>query len=482
MAFIGIGSASKYNIYILVATISKLLLDCLIGLNPLNKEHPGTFFNFIPILTSHSIFQNLLEFLGFMLASISIFLISLLINKNITKNKSRTYSDQYSDLKIKSLKQNDKKPYIDIILVSLLFPINILIRTFLYLNFLDLELWMLEIIFISFLSLKIFNIKINRHKKAAMFIVIPLLIIQFISSSLPQTKHKDKNNEDILDYNIFKIIGKKVGYYYIPILYITYISITLMRDYSWIKSKYLMDKKSISICLILFLTGLFGIILSIISFIISTYTPCKTYHNVIKDESDNYYIDNKIINLSKEICYIQDYNEIDKSLKLYYDNFLLMIDEYKVFNKDIKKELFIILPLYTIISMIKNSCHMIMIKYLEPYNILISDNLYFFINRLIVFILNKANEEYLTVGLFILMELSEIIYIISNLIYIEIIELKFCNLDYDLRKNISKRGVLDYYNEYESDLINGKENRLSNDIEVSEGYGINPEDFNLVTK
>ena len=27
----------------------------------------------------------------------------------------------------------------------------------------------------------------------------------------------------------------------------------------------------------------------------------------------------KIINLSKEICYIQDYNEIDKILKLYYD-------------------------------------------------------------------------------------------------------------------------------------------------------------------
>ena len=218
----------------------------------------------------------------------------------------------------------------------------------------------------------------------------------------------------MLDYNIFKIIGKKVGYYYIPILYITYISITLMRDYSWIKSKYLMDKKLISICLILFLTGLFGIILSIISFIISTYTPCKTYHNVIKDESNNYYIDNKIINLSKEICYIQDYNEIDKSLKLYYDNFLLMIDEYKVFNKDIKKELFIILPLYTIISMIKNSCHMIMIKHIEPYNILISDNLYFFINRLIVFILNKANEEYLSVGQFILMELLEIIYITSN--------------------------------------------------------------------
>ena len=29
---------------------------------------------------------------------------------------------------------------------------------------------------------------------------------------------------------------------------------------------------------------------------------------------------------------------------------------------------------------------------------------------------------------------------IGNIIYIELIELRFCNLDYDLRKNIKSRG------------------------------------------
>ena len=38
-----------------------------------------------------------------------------------------------------------------------------------------------------------------------------------------------------------------------------------------------------------------------------------------------------------------------------------------------------------------------------------------------------------------------------------------------------------YYNEFESDLINGKENHSSKDsIEVSEGYEVDKKDFNLV--
>ena len=43
-------------------------------------------------------------------------------------------------------------------------------------------------------------------------------------------------------------------------------------------------------------------------------------------------------------------------------------------------------------------------------------------------------------------ELQEFIYIISNMIYIEIIELRFCNLDYDLKKNIKKRSDSEYLN------------------------------------
>ena len=384
----------------------------------------------------------------------------------------------------KALSKKEKNEiYLNIFLIGAFFSINLIIRTFLYLNFLDLELWMLEIIFISFLSKKILKIEINRHKKIAMFIVIPLLIMEFISNSLPETNHSknDNNHEEYMsDYNIFKGIGKKINYGFIPIIYGVYILATLLRDYSWVESKYLLDKKSISLFTILFFTGLIGLLMSIISFFISSYAPCNTFKNVIK-EGNKYVFDNNnnnYINLDKELCYLQDYDEKEKTLKLYYDNIFLLIKEYKIFDKKIKKELFLVLPLYLIINMIKNCSHMMMIKYLEGYNILISDNLYYFINRLIVFIINKANEEYLTVVQFILMESLEIIYIISNLIYIEIIELKFCNLDYDLKKNIGKRGVMEYIEDETECEEKKNDNRKSDEmIEISEGYLIKDKDF-----
>ena len=475
MAIIEISSVSKYNIYIIVALISKLFSDLLIGLNPLNTKKPATLFKFSPLLNNHLIFQNFIEFLGFFLGGILILFITNLLNK----------PERNSQVPKKALSKKEKNEiYLNIFLIGAFFSINLIIRTFLYLNFLDLELWMLEIIFISFLSKKILKIEINRHKKIAMFIVIPLLIMEFISNSLPETNHSknDNNHEEYMsDYNIFKGIGKKINYGFIPIIYGVYILATLLRDYSWVESKYLLDKKSISLFTILFFTGLIGLLMSIISFFISSYAPCNTFKNVIK-EGNKYVFDNNnnnnYINLDKELCYLQDYDEKEKTLKLYYDNIFLLIKEYKIFDKKIKKELFLVLPLYLIINMIKNCSHMMMIKYLEGYNILISDNLYYFINRLIVFIINKANEEYLTVVQFILMESLEIIYIISNLIYIEIIELKFCNLDYDLKKNIGKRGVMEYIEDETECEEKKNDNRKSDEmIEISEGYLIKDKDF-----
>ena len=50
----------------------------------------------------------------------------------------------------------------------------------------------------------------------------------------------------------------------------------------------------------------------------------------------------------------------------------------------------------------------------------------------------------MTLSLFILLELEEIISIIAYSIYMELIELKFCKLDYDLKKNIQNRGNNDF--------------------------------------
>ena len=95
-------------------------------------------------------------------------------------------------------------------------------------------------------------------------------------------------------------------------------------------------------------------------------------------------------------------------------------------------------------------------------NILISKNFYQFLKRIIVLILNKGDEKYLTIRSFIILEIQELIAIISNMIYIETIELRFLNLDYELKKSIKKRG------EKEVELALAGENNIRNESEILE--------------
>ena len=84
-----------------------------------------------------------------------------------------------------------------------------------------------------------------------------------------------------------------------------------------------------------------------------------------------------------------------------------------------------------------------MVRYTDPNNILIYKNLYYLVKRFIIGIRNNWDEKYLTKIQFTLNEIADITYIICNLIYIEILELKFCNFDYQLKKNITKRAEKD---------------------------------------
>ena len=109
------------------------------------------------------------------------------------------------------------------------------------------------------------------------------------------------------------------------------------------------------------------------------------------------------------------------------------------------------------------------LKHLDPIVMLVNNNFNYFISRLILYIKNNGSAEYLTLVQFILLESSEIIGIIAYLIYIEIIELKFCKFDYDLRITISERGQLDFdslfnLDENDDDTISDtrKESQVSN--------------------
>ena len=105
-----------------------------------------------------------------------------------------------------------------------------------------------------------------------------------------------------------------------------------------------------------------------------------------------------------------------------------------------KIEIFLLIPLLFIFYTINEVSCLMLIKYIDPTIILIYRYFYYFLLRIITYIINEADEQYITLILFILYEIEQLASVISGLIYIELLELKFLGLDYELKKNIDRRG------------------------------------------
>ena len=210
MAYIGIGSTSKYNIYIIIASLSNIFSFFLIGFNSLNMKRTFALLGFLPKLKRHYFFQMILEYLGFIIGGIILY---FLFEKNDKKNLpiniiEKTISEISLQSKFSSSQKNKKEIYRALFLVALFYTLNLFIRGLIYSNFGSLDLWMIEILFISFFSCRILKIKINKHKLVAMFIIVPILVMKLISNLLPETKHSnvENNGEYLSDYNILKFI------------------------------------------------------------------------------------------------------------------------------------------------------------------------------------------------------------------------------------------------------------------------------------
>ena len=108
----------------------------------------------------------------------------------------------------------------------------------------------------------------------------------------------------------------------------------------------------------------------------------------------------------------------------------------------------ILMVIFPFICFFEILCELLIIYFLDPIYILIRDNIFYFFERIIFVMLRIENDigEYMTPRFF-LHEFSEIFAIIGYCIYLQLIELRFCGLDNDLKKNIIIRG------KYESKLI-----------------------------
>ena len=483
--FIGFGKFSRYHKYLLIAIICQFISDYSMGLNKMNKDSKDVniIFRFYAKLNQHKLVKIFIEFLGFIFGGVILYFIYNILEGKTGKKNSMAKVQRKRE---KYLENKKNYNYIELFFIGFFISFNKIVVN-LANNFLVLEndFWVLELVSITIFSYYILKMKIKNHHIAAIVLIIPIIFIDIISYFLPYTRSDDCKDDEckeiyLTDNNFFeiiKIINEKLKnkFQIIILIFFLFILGIILKDYSWVKSKYLIDIRGINPYKILISTGLLGCILVTICFFILSSVPCYTlevdnfYYN---NKTKSYEKDNRNYNLSNEICFYteKEQNESNINLSLYYDNITYFFeDEYNLIeNIDDNLEIFVFIPLYFFMYSTIKIMNVMMIKYLDPNVILINKNVAFFIEGIInYFFIIKFDKNYLIPTKFLLLEIKHLISLISNIVYLEILELKFCNLDYDIRKSIAIRGEID--SEAQIEILGEKDDSMNDsNIDLNE--------------
>ena len=215
----------------------------------------------------------------------------------------------------------------------------------------------------------------------------------------------------------------KVYTWIIPIGIISFILISLLRSYTFCKIKQHFDLKFISVSKIFLVYGFFGFLICFIISIIPTIFPCSNNNT-----------------FEKIICTVKNIDNNNNSTTYYYDN-------YYVYFKDLwKKEeiyyniLFIFIVIFKIIlSFLIKLFSILIIKNLSPEYLICSNSIFYFITESIDSIASLIIEKFKYYKLFDI--LDELFSILGTIFYLELIEFKFCGLNYNFKKNIKIRSI-----------------------------------------
>jgi ABC-type multidrug transport system fused ATPase/permease subunit len=185
-------------------------------------------------------------------------------------------------------------------------------------------------------------------------------------------------------------------------------------------------------------------------------------------------------------CTVEDLDE-KNTTDYYLDNFLLYFSNLKnKFNNNkyqFFSEIIIISPLFAILNYLRFLFELLIAFYLNPFYILIGDNLIFIIKYLLKSILfysrirgkvddgDDPRDIKLEKVRLILSFVVQVVSCIFYLVFLEIIELRFCGLDENLKKNMEERGQLEAIRkslDSSSDLVLGDDedddDNMNNDI------------------
>ena len=413
---IKIGECSRFYLYLLGATISKLISIFLLG----GFKNNMNLFGFSPILKSYNIIQSLYTYIGYIIFS---FIFRLCSKHNEITSKKNKLIFIYNNFS----KPNYKKFCFQIFLVSFCFAfyyeaINIL-------NSLDFQLlnfWSFETIFTFLLMQKYFKFDIyNHHKCSIYFIIISSSLFILIASLIPVSSGEEEK------LNAYQKIKRKFGsYYYSIIIILIYIIISFIFAFSRIFSKILMQIKNISYYTLIPLISINGLLISVFSYIILNH-----------------------INLTKNLLqYFDELNSCDKDYKYYL-------------------EIFLIYPIFVFIQFIQIYFELLIIYYLNPNYLLATYILIYGFTKLVSFVSNNFSN-FIS---FIFIEMSEICPVFGYLIFLEILELNFCGLSDNIKRNIKSKSD----NEFKELFIDRIETIESLNNEIDE-EGNNLEDKKMI--
>ena len=278
----------------------------------------------------------------------------------------------------------------------------------------NLDFWMLELIIIYLFIKKAFKMILFKHQKLS-FIIIIIPFIFKIATIILSFYNKDQN---------VPIYANNILIFFIGILF--YICILISDAYILTKIKWFMDIKYISIPEILMYYGLFGAIFYLIFSIISLFRLCP-----------------KI--LVNDVCIQDNNNETFYN----FENFYVYFEELKGNLKLIIEEIIVCL-IGSFSFVLENIFALLIIKHLSPIHKIISNPLFFFFQKMFMAINTLCREKKFFVNnsvyilsKFILDITGDIFSIFGLMIYLEIIELNFCGLDYNTRRTISVRAMSD---------------------------------------
>ena len=438
MPCLSIGKLTAHYSLIILFIMSMILFDSFYGFNVNNTfTEVKIYENYI---SKHDLFPYIFNYFG--IALISSILYYQFEKNNFSNKDSKSKSNKETQKGILSVKliHNDSKllygnHYLGLICIGILFLWNLEEQLLLVFRklFKDLDFWMVELLIISKIYSKMFNINIYKHQNLAIYLNLTVPLVLKIISIIMSFSNKEGLYEGKLPILYSNSAPALIGI-------IIYIPLISLRSYVNSKLKWLIDLKYISSNKLLMLHGLIGCIYCSINFIIVNFWECGTFnfnYDIETNGRDQIIIKTYNFNLSDYVCRYRINDPKNPNETEYFDKF--EIHENVQWWSEIITIIFGILTFFVI-----KYSYISIIKYLSPIHLIFSIPIYYIYGKIVMIIHNlyiekkpfSYEENNIKLTKFYLDIAGDITAAIGFLIYLEIVILNFNGYNYNIKSNI----------------------------------------------